>query len=172
MKQEITCDYCGSTFERESREIKRSQKNNRRNFCSRTCCGKANIINIPSDRRSMYDISSHSRNNIDKYTGFREHLRRAKTRAYDIEITLDDLIDIWNAQKGICPYSGISLIKPSSKGNCRVRTSSLDRIDSTRGYTKDNIQFVAMPINLMKNTLSHKETIDLCKTIATFWEKR
>ena len=34
------------------------------------------------------------------------------------------------------------------------KQASLDRIDSSKGYVKGNVQFIVAPINYMKNTLS------------------
>jgi hypothetical protein len=44
--------------------------------------------------------------------------------------------------------------------------ASVDRIDSMKGYTKDNIWWVKKEINLMKNNLSLEEFILLCKMVA------
>jgi len=46
------------------------------------------------------------------------------------------------------------------KGN-----ASLDRIDSDKGYTEGNVVWVYKPINLMKNTFSSEEFINICKLI-------
>jgi hypothetical protein len=170
MKQTITCEYCGSAFDREAREIKRSQKKGRKNFCSRSCCGKTNINNIPLDKRGSFDISLHSSNRKDEFSGFREFLRRARNRNLEINLDLKDLVLVWNSQNGICPYSGVVLKLPSSKNNSKIYTASLDRIDSSKGYVKDNIQFVSTTINFMKNTLSDEETKEFCKQISKFWQ--
>lgn len=42
---------------------------------------------------------------------------------------------------------------------------SLDRIDSTKGYTEKNVQVVLSKINLMKHSLSMTEFIYLCTII-------
>lgn len=46
--------------------------------------------------------------------------------------------------------------------------ASLDRIDSSLGYVKGNIQFVPTPINLMKTTKSDKEIRLFLKDISKF----
>jgi len=68
----------------------------------------------------------------------------------------------------MCPYSGIEL-QLASHINTKIDPiyrASVDRIDSSKGYIKDNIQFVSTCINYMKNTLSHEKTIELCKLIS------
>jgi len=110
---------------------------------------------------------------LDEYTGFREFINRAKRRNRFGDITLDDLLDVWNNQKGICPYSGVNLVLPSySNKNNQIYVASLDRIDSSKKYSKGNIQFVSASLNYMKGQMTHDETIVLCKIIALFWAKK
>ncbi len=165
MKIEIKCDNCGSTFEREDREHRRSIKQGRKSFCSRKCCGKTNIVNIPEDKRSDYDISQHASNRKDEFSEVRTHLRRVKGRNKEYDIELQDLLDQWNIQKGVCPYSKIELKAPSKGKNNPITTASLDRIDSNKGYVKGNIQFVSTAINYMKAQMTHEETMELCAII-------
>jgi len=83
------------------------------------------------------------------------------------------LLDVWNNQKGICPYSGVNLVLPSySNKNNQIYVASLDRIDSSKKYSKGNIQFVSASLNYMKGQMTHDETIVLCKIIALFWAKK
>ena len=44
-------------------------------------------------------------------------------------------------------------------------TASVDRIDSKKGYTKDNVQWVHKKVNLMKGTMSQKDFIETCKSV-------
>jgi len=166
MKINVMCEQCGSIFERENREQNRSLKLNRRTFCSRKCSGKANINNIPIDKISNYDISQHSSNRKDEYTPFKSYLRRIKSRTKEIDIDLEYIKYIWEKQEGICPYSKIKLILCSDGINDPIYTASIDRIDSTKGYIKGNIQFVSTAINYMKHSMTHDETIELINIIS------
>jgi hypothetical protein len=50
--------------------------------------------------------------------------------------------------------------------NGRILTNlSIDRIDSKKGYIKDNIQFVCMAINQMKSDLTLDELYFFCENI-------
>ena len=82
------------------------------------------------------------------------------------------LQNLWNTQKGICPYSGISLTlnNHSKRSKNRISIASIDRIDSSKGYIKGNIQFVALPINYLKGELTHEQTIEVLKTISNFYK--
>ena len=169
MKITIACDNCGSNFDRESREIKRSISLGRRQFCSRECSGKNNHRHL-DQYKGQGEIWKYSKNKLDKYSGFREHNRRIRQRDPSSTVDSKYLYKIWEEQKGICPYTGIELEHPSiKKKNSIIKTASLDRIDSSKGYVEKNLQFVSMAINFMKNSMSHEETIELCKIIAKHW---
>ena len=43
---------------------------------------------------------------------------------------------------------------------------SIDRKDSSKGYTKDNIQLVGAIINIMKNDIDEKDFLLFVSTIA------
>lgn len=45
------------------------------------------------------------------------------------------------------------------------RTASLDRIDSSKGYLENNVQWVHKDINWMKQDYSHEEFLQYCKLI-------
>lgn len=90
--------------------------------------------------------------------------QRAKKRNIYNDIIIDDLYELWNIQNGKCAISGIELTTESYNG--RVNTNvSIDRIDSTKGYTKLNIQLVCSAVNMMKGALSTDELIFFCKNI-------
>lgn len=75
-------------------------------------------------------------------------------------LQFEDLEVQWIKQNGICPYSKVNLILPTHTKNKEFPQyiyASLDRIDSSQPYIKDNIQFVSQTINFAKNKLSHEE---------------
>ena len=91
----------------------------------------------------------------------------AKKRNLTVNITWRDLDEQWIKQKGKCFYTGISLIPLDDyKKRNRVNELSIDRIDNKFGYVKGNINFVSNFMNTMKNDLSHKEFIKICKNIS------
>jgi hypothetical protein len=68
----------------------------------------------------------------------------------------------------ICYYTGIALTNKRNLPN----TLSLDRIDSNKGYTKNNVVFCCAKINIMKSDMDVDEFIDLCKKISAFQKKK
>jgi hypothetical protein len=159
-----TCFNCGCEFEKPVSEIKRNEKFGRHNFCSRTCVGHFNTERIKLIK-TTYDISKHSNNGRDEYTGFREFLRRVKSRNYENNLDLDYLKELWEKQN-ICVYTGVKLVLPKRKGwNNQLFCASIDRIDSNLGYVKGNIQYISIAANHAKNNMSHEEMITLCQLI-------
>ena len=158
---EFICDHCGKLESKPTSEYKRNIKLNRKNFCSRNCSFSYGLLNGKIKTKNPYKIAQHSGNRKDLYTPFKYTFRCVKRRWKDFDLTIDDLKDQWELQKGICPYSKLNLELPigTKKIHHSVR-ASLDRIDSSKGYVKGNIQFVSTMINLMKSSLSHDEVID------------
>jgi len=169
-KIELVCEICSTTFKRVEKEYKRSQKKGRKSYCSRRCSGKGNIKNIPKEKIGNRDNLKRG-SETDEFSPFRYHLRKTRSRNKEFNLTLEYLKEIWDIQKGICPYTGIQLKDWNYKTKSNsLYTASLDRIDSDKGYIKGNIQFVSKNINYMKNKLSHLETIELCKIISNYWK--
>ena len=166
----VICANCGTSFEKAVSEIKRTEAKGRKHYCSQSCLGEANSKNLGT-WLGKGDISQFKgKTQSDKYTGFREFINRAKQRNKLGNLTLDDLKEQWEKQKGICPYTGIALKLPQArKRQLMFEMASLDRIDSSKLYEKNNVVFVSTPINLMKNSMTEEETVAYCKKIALFW---
>jgi hypothetical protein len=99
---------------------------------------------------------------------------RSKKANREVEITAKDIYNLWIKQNKKCALSGliISFIntnpgtpdKPWSKYDL-VCTASLDRIDSNKGYTLDNIQLVHKDVNMIKKEYDQDYFLNLCKLI-------
>ena len=84
-------------------------------------------------------------------------------RGYAWELTPQDIIDMWEQQEGACALSGIS-IGWAEKG--LTATVSIDRIDSSEGYLKENVQLLHKDVNMMKQAFSQEHFVALCKSVA------
>jgi hypothetical protein len=95
----------------------------------------------------------------------------AISRKIPFEINIKDIWKLFQQQDGLCALSGIKLThkkycyKENGKDIWDNGTASLDRIDSNKGYVKNNIQWVHRTINYMKRNLSEDEFINLCKKV-------
>jgi hypothetical protein len=70
------------------------------------------------------------------------------------EVTLEQLIELWEAQNGRCAVSGVVLTHHVDGSGHKDFNASIDRIDSQLGYVPGNIQLVALRVNILKQTLS------------------
>lgn len=111
--------------------------------------------------------------NSSQFTGYKEIRgktlntiqRRANKRGYTFDLLPEKLWDIFLKQDRKCALSGIDIQFGRSEYNTET-TASLDRIDSTKGYVLDNVQWVHKTINLMKNVLSVEDFVMFCKKVA------
>ena len=83
-----------------------------------------------------------------------------------VNLKLEDMFILYEQQHGLCAITGTVMTYQSTMDNNNDRNISLDRIDNTKGYVLDNVQYVCKRVNLMKNTLAEKEFIGWCKLIA------
>ena len=91
--------------------------------------------------------------------------RRAREKDWEYTLTLDSLVELWDKQQGLCALSGVTLGYIGSKWN----VASLDRIEPTKGYTINNVQWVAWRVNDAKSNMTNQDFINMCGSItATF----
>lgn len=90
--------------------------------------------------------------------------RRANKKNLDFDIDLNFMYYLWNKQRGLCNISKLPM-SFSFKNQDNKYNVSIDRIDSSNGYTKDNVQLVCSIVNKMKLDLNTIEFITLCKII-------
>lgn len=81
---------------------------------------------------------------------------RAKKIGRSFTITFDDVIELYKRQRGRCNLSGVVF------DNAEKRPS-IDRIDSTLGYDKDNVSLILYSLNRMKSDLNGKVFNNLCR---------
>ena len=84
--------------------------------------------------------------------------QRSKKKGLDFNIEESDIII-----PKVCPLLNIPIIQ-GVKGDYG-NTPSLDRIDPTKGYTKDNIWVISMKANTMKSNASRGELLEFARMI-------
>lgn len=90
---------------------------------------------------------------------------RKSVSRYPFTITAKDVFELYIKQNKKCALSGVDISIDNNK-NFKEQKISIDRIDSNKGYEKDNIQLVDKKVNLMKGKLDNLEFIKLCKLIS------
>jgi len=88
----------------------------------------------------------------------------AITRKLEFSINKKDTWNLFLKQNRKCALSGVELIFATNK--LSDQTASLDRIDSSKGYTEDNVQWIHKDLQSMKMNQSEKDFIKWCKLIA------
>lgn len=79
--------------------------------------------------------------------------------------------ELFEKQNGKCALSNVDIFL--SKRYPRVlQTASLDRIDNTKGYIKNNLQWVHKDINTLKTDFSMERFLELCNLVSEFNFKR
>ena len=95
---------------------------------------------------------------------FSQTIKSSKKRNLKFQITKEYMWSLFLKQNEKCALTGVQLKFDSCQKN-RDGNASLDRIDSTKGYTIDNIQWIHKIINIMKQDLTETEFINWCKLI-------
>ncbi len=92
---------------------------------------------------------------------------RVATLTMRKSLNAEFLMSLWEKQDGFCPYTGIKMTHCTARildDPRRWTNVSIDRIDSTRGYEKDNVHLVCFWANSAKSHLTEsdfKKWIDL-----------
>jgi hypothetical protein len=82
-----------------------------------------------------------------------------KSMEFDLDIEyVADLLDV--KQNGICSLTGLDI-------SISAKTASLDRIDSSKGYIRGNVQWLHKDINMMKRHYSTEYFKKLCGLVAS-----
>ena len=105
--------------------------------------------------------------------GYRElsgsYLSTIKNRAKNFSRTYDLdpewLYNLYVSQNGKCALSGVDISFERPR-----QTASLDRIDSKRGYEKNNVRWTHKDFNLMRLDFDDKKFYLLCKTAYNYYE--
>jgi hypothetical protein len=83
----------------------------------------------------------------------------------ELNITKEYVWDLFLKQNRKCALSGIELKFPERHKD-KSWTASLDRIDSSKGYVEENVQWVHKDINMMKRIYNQEYFIEMCKLVA------
>lgn len=147
-------------FDNNNENFYRDKKDRRCKDCKREQYNKRKNQN-----RGKKDLN---RILLERFLGLKE---RSKSKNLEVSITIEDLRNLWILQNGKCALSGINMTYIFNKGRTFTNVS-IDRVDSKKGYTKDNIQLVCMVVNQMKSDLSKEELINFCKNIIEYNESK
>ncbi len=93
---------------------------------------------------------------------FRAARDRAKKRNLEFNLEYSDIVI-----PDYCPVLGIKIIPTAGRGTPggKLNSPSLDRIDNSKGYTKDNVQVISHQANSMKFTATKEELLKFAEWV-------
>lgn len=153
MENKIQCSVCNQ-IKNASQFVKK--KNNSLFYVCKAC---------QKDRNRKYKDNQINQNSL--LFLLKKRLYDARNRAERnnlfFNLDLEFMIDLWNKQNGKCALTGLQM---TTDQHGRLNTNiSIDRIDSSKGYTKDNVQFVCSAVNFMKAKMDINDFIFFCKEV-------
>jgi hypothetical protein len=88
--------------------------------------------------------------------------RHPERGAFDIDRNF--INNLKESQNNKCAVSGVEL---SWKHNSKNKVS-IDRIDSSKGYTKDNVRLVTQQVNYAISNFEYSWFLDMCKNVVLY----
>jgi len=146
-KLKVKCD-CGTIETKRKWPIKAGRV--------KECLKCTEIIRRNNQKRGYKDIDGTLLGRIR---------RNAKSRRIRVNVDGKFLYNLFVKQQGKCALSGIniSIVKSDKRHTC---SASLDRIDSKKGYTKENVQWVHKDINRIKQHFNQEKFIEWCRLVS------
>jgi len=134
-------------------------------------CGKEEWVRLHALRQRKADLCPNCRSKGERsptFVGYKDMPGRiisrlkgcasARKHTKDtIDFDAEYIYNLFHTQNGKCKITNVGL---------DWDTASLDRIDSSKGYTKNNVQWVHRTINKMKLNMQDDEFISWCKIVA------
>ncbi len=88
----------------------------------------------------------------------------AKRRGHEFAMTIKDGWDLYERQEGRCALTGWDLVLMTPV--LTDVTASLDRIDSSLGYTVGNTQWLHKDVNMAKHVFTQDHFVRMCTAVA------
>jgi hypothetical protein len=122
---------------------------------------------VNSEKKRAYSRANYRRTRLDLRRAMAKTLdaKRAwcKRRGIECAISADDIVTLFNEQRGICALTGRSLVWGAE--GVQRDTLSIDRIDQSRGYVLGNIRLVTYQANFARNRFSDEELFAVCEAV-------
>ena len=123
--------------------------------------------------RSTSEYKKYKKEYDKEYnSSFVGHLSRARARSkiknIEFNLTIEYLKSIY-PKNNMCPLLNIPLDWQSSHNH--PSTPSLDRVDSSKGYIKGNVQWVSWRANLLKNDATPEELLMIAQNYKKIYDE-
>lgn len=98
--------------------------------------------------------------------------KTAKAKNLEFDLDVNFLGELFEKQNSRCAVTNIILKLNNKKEKAKIyETASLDRINSDFGYIKNNVQWVVLGVNYMKNKHTEEDMNKLLKLIKENYEQ-
>jgi len=134
-----TCVVCGNQRSRDWNQATGYSKQNREQHRDKAKESSRAYRQANKDRVRLYGRCEYAR----LLATLNQMKRRARDKGIEFSLTCDDLTI---PEK--CPILGIPLAR--SGAHKQDNSPSFDRVDNTKGYTKDNVQVISWRANRLK----------------------
>lgn len=135
----------------------------------RKTCGKKNCQYYRQDKnnngKKSVTFKGHEGIHGSKWSAIKCGAQRRKLK---FDISIKYAWDLYLKQNKKCALTGRNIEFAPTHTRFNEATASLDRIDSSKGYVKGNVQWVHKYVNKMKWELDQKEFIEICKEIVSY----
>lgn len=92
--------------------------------------------------------------------------KHAQSKNREFNITLPYIWELFLKQNRKCIYTGQILVFATWDDKFE-QTASLDRIDSSQGYTEGNVQWIHKDINTVKSNWTEEKFLLLCRLVVS-----
>lgn len=156
-KIETNCDICGKQIYYKLSAFKKRKHHT----CSHECHAKlkSKIIHGKHNPNAL-NFTTEERFFWKKYLQLKNH---SSLRKIEFNLSYEFLLSLFNKQSGLCYYTNYPL---KIFGKKDFDTISVDRINSNKGYTEDNVVYCLNCINTMKSNSDINDIHKVFKFIA------
>ena len=97
--------------------------------------------------------------------------QNAGRRGLEFALTVNDMVEMWDRQEAICPYTGWKMVLTDSK-HWNPLLGSIDRIDNSKAHTLDNVCWCCYQANLAKSQWGIHQLRALCRSVTATLERK
>jgi hypothetical protein len=162
---ELECSTCKSKFEKPMNEYRRRIKLGKTDFYCSLSCGAKSDTNLKMIHKAgvphrfiggWNKFVTEEQKVRSSMREFAKRVRNRKKKFFE-ELDIEKLVEIWENQKGKCRITKVDLVlqhEPEYKTISNNYKASIDRINSSKPYSIDNIQFISFTCNSMKSNMT------------------